>query len=112
MSVSRSRMAASTFLLTFGRPSRDPAALARARPAFTLAWIIERSNSAKTPVIPECGVGEAVGVCERLHRVWVRISCNFSIAASLWRASQEDFSHERRERPGSECRGAEGRAGR
>src|SRR5262249_14990932 len=34
-----------------GRPSRLPSRLARCRPARTRSWIIERSNSAKTPSI-------------------------------------------------------------
>ena len=34
-----------------GRPSLLPSALARLRPARTRSWMIERSNSAKTPSI-------------------------------------------------------------
>ena len=34
-----------------GRPSRLPSALARRSPARTRSWMIERSNSAKTPSI-------------------------------------------------------------
>lgn len=44
-------MRASTSPPTVGLPSFVPAALVRARPAFTRSWIIDRSNSANTPII-------------------------------------------------------------
>jgi hypothetical protein len=37
---------------SLGLPSVTPSSLALASPAFTRSWIIERSNSANTPIIP------------------------------------------------------------
>ena len=43
-----------------GRPSVFPCALAHARPALTRSWIIARSNSAKTPFIPNIALHASV----------------------------------------------------
>ena len=45
------RTLAASSAMVAGRPSRVPSAFARANPAMTRSRIIERSNSAKTPII-------------------------------------------------------------